>query len=281
MSNKRFSLGIDFEEFCLALHGSHPPALTNVIVDDFTNETFSLLQLLTSLKIYATFFISSHTASSFPELVKLISSMGHEIASHGHKHISRQLMDDESFLYDSEYSRGILEELVNKPVAGYRSPLLSISRTEYISSVKILKSAGYRYDSSIISSKCNEIKYKVSEDLLPDFSIVPLTDINLFGLHFNLAGGSIWRLLPPRIVSTLLLSHLASDNSSLYIHPYEFSKFIRLRRISTEQKKQPLRDMITLIRWNINNKNTSNILRLISRHSEIKPCSFFCRLPPC
>lgn len=278
MSRKHFSIGVDFEEFCLALHGHHPSYLVSSIVDDFTDETFFLLELLSSLGITATFFVSSHTASFFKDLILLISSMGHEIASHGHKHIPRQLMDDKSFLYDCQYSRAFLEDLVSIPVAGYRSPLLSISRSDYVSSLHILKSAGYRYDSSIIYSKYKELKERLVSSALSCFSVVPLADINIMGRCINVAGGSIWRLAPPRLISALLLSRFTSDDSSFYVHPYEFSSCISYRRISPHAKRRVLRDLFAFLRWNINNGNTTNILRIVCSRSTVESCSRFC--PP-
>jgi hypothetical protein len=273
MKKKQFSLGIDYEEFCLALHGSYPNEIHNTIIDDFYGETFELLQLLSSLEVKATFFVSSRTAEVYPEMVSLVASMGHEIASHGHRHIARQCMNDDEFLYDCQYSKGVLENMINKKVKGYRSPLLSISRSGYISALKILKKADYEYDSSIIKSKYKQLMRGSSGSKLPRISVVPLTELQLMGQCLNIAGGSIWRMLPASIVAIMLESRLTSNNTSLYIHPYEFARHIRLQRVAAGAQRHKIKDCLMLAKWNLNNRNTVNVIKRLSRRACFTQCS--------
>ena len=275
MGKKRFSLGIDYEEFCVALHGSCPVGIENTVKDDFYEESLELVQLLSYLEIKATFFISSKTAEVFPEMISVISDMGHEIGSHGHRHIPRQSMSDDEFLYDCKYSKEYLEDITHKRVKGYRSPLLSISRSGYMASLEILSRAGYRYDSSIIRSKYERLRRAGLNTMEQHVSVVPLTDIALMGMHLNIAGGSIWRLLPARVVGMILESRLTSNNTSLYVHPYEFARKVRMERIIGCVDEPRVEDYLKLAKWNLNNRNTASVIKRLNKRAHIDQCSLF------
>ena len=88
-------------------------------------------------------------AEKFPEIVRRVISLGHEVASHGHDHLLVFRLSPEQFKRDTERSKGLLEDLAGKQVCGYRAPEFSIRKPE-LWALDILAELGFKYDSSII-----------------------------------------------------------------------------------------------------------------------------------
>ena len=89
--------------------------------------TRRILALLRERDVKATFFVLGWVAERCPDLVREIDREGHEIASHGYGHHLLCEMTPESFREDVVRSKRILEELIQKPVVGYRAPSFSIT----------------------------------------------------------------------------------------------------------------------------------------------------------
>ena len=102
-----------------------------------------LLDLLDSLEIHATFFVTGDIVQRFPQIVHDIASK-HEVASHG---LTHQALDSTSSDMRKELltSKQLLEEVTGQEVLGFRAPRLRIC-PELFSQ---LESAGYQYDSSV------------------------------------------------------------------------------------------------------------------------------------
>ena len=96
----------------------------------------------------ATFFCLGWVAERYPELIKEIHRLGHEIASHGYDHRIIATQSPRLFREDIRKSKALLEDLIGKRVIGYRAPSYSITR-ETLWSLEILAEEGYQYDSSI------------------------------------------------------------------------------------------------------------------------------------
>lgn len=108
-----------------------------------------LLGLLDGHNTKATFFVMGALAEKFPEIVRRVISLGHEVASHGHDHLLVFRLLPEEFRRDTERSKGLLEDLAGKQVSGYRAPEFSI-RKQALWALDILAELGFRYDSSTI-----------------------------------------------------------------------------------------------------------------------------------
>ena len=83
-----------------------------------------------------TFFVTAAFALEFPDLVREMSSSGHEIASHGFSHTTFEPAD-------LKRSREALEEIAGAPVRGFR-----MARLAEVGKRDILD-AGYEYESSL------------------------------------------------------------------------------------------------------------------------------------
>ena len=82
--------------------------------------------------------------------------------------------------------------------------------------------------------------------------------------EFNLAGGSTWRIFPSFITYMVLKSKLTTNNTSFYLHPYEFGAKIDPYRVISK-KSNKLKVLLKSLRWNINKKAIEKILIAIAK----------------
>jgi hypothetical protein len=84
--------------------------------------TQSLLDLLRSYQVQATFFVLGYVADQFPALIEDIRADGHEIGVHGyyHRFVSRSTPDE--FARDLERSIQAVERVSGESPLGYRAP---------------------------------------------------------------------------------------------------------------------------------------------------------------
>ena len=112
------------------------------------NNTRNILDILDTQQTKATFFIVGWIAEKHPELVREISTRGHEIGCNSYKHQRIQTLSKDAFKEDTRRSKQILEEISGQEVTGYRAPTYSITR-DTLWALDILVELGFKYDSSI------------------------------------------------------------------------------------------------------------------------------------
>ena len=192
------------------------------------DNTRKIADLLSEHSTKATFFVLGWVAERHQNLVKDLAQQGHEIASHGYGHELVSTQTPHQFREDVRRSKQILEDLIGKPVVGYRAPSFSItSRTEW--AIPVLIEEGYRYDSSIYNrfrstqgsrvSRAGTYQLKTEAGSIWEVS---LSTMNACGLQFPVAGGGYFRLFP-YATSKMFLKHLEKQGSQLvmYLHPWE------------------------------------------------------------
>ena len=109
--------------------------------------TERILRLLDRHGIPATFFVTGHTADTYPDSVRAIAAAGHEIGHHGYLH------ENPAALASKEEERAVLERgfaaldraAGARPV-GYRSPAWDNSPH----TVELLLDFGFSYESSLM-----------------------------------------------------------------------------------------------------------------------------------
>ncbi len=111
-----------------------------------------LLDVLNEFGIKATFFIVGWVAQRHPSLIKDISRFGHEIASHGMRHLPVFRLSPQEFYKEIKESKKMLEDLSGQNVLGFRAPTYSITK-KTLWALELLVEVGYRYDSSIFPIK--------------------------------------------------------------------------------------------------------------------------------
>lgn len=239
---KKFLLTIDFEKFSLIENlNDHKKDLGNI--DFRINEQLELLlDFLKNLNIKSTFFVLGKTAEENPNLIKKISSSGHEVASHGYSHAMLNKLNDIEIEDDIKKSKDILEEIINLPVIGYRAPCFSI--TEVLP--EILIKNGFIYDSSINTSSFNSrygnininpVKKDPFKFKSLDLVEVPMsTLLFLGGIEIPISGGGMGRLIPRHIWIYLCRAYLRQSNTLvLYTHPWEVDPDIPFRFSSVKK----------------------------------------------
>ena len=190
--------------------------------------TRKIADLLSEHSTKATFFVLGWVAERHPGLVKDLAQQGHEIASHGYGHELVHTQTPAHFREDVRRSKQILEDLIGRPVMGYRAPSFSItSQTEW--AISALIEEGYRYDSSIYnrfrSTQGSRVTragtYQLKTGAGTIWEVSPST-MNACGFRLPVAGGGYFRLFP-YATSKMFLKNLEKQGSQLvmYLHPWE------------------------------------------------------------
>lgn len=225
------ALTIDVEEwFCVHNFGSVIPR------DDWPRlesrierQMHTILDLLDSHSVKATFFILGWIAERHPRLVREVAERGHEIASHGHEHKLAYDQSPAEFRDDLRRSLETIGEASGARCQGYRAPSFSL-RGGMREAWETLCESGIRYDSSI---------FPVSHDRYGDpdaprfpytiesggSTIVeyPLSTVRAFGRNLPVAGGGYFRLYPLAFTRwSVKRINRAGHGAVVYLHPWEF-----------------------------------------------------------
>ncbi|NIM20625.1 MAG: DUF3473 domain-containing protein [Candidatus Latescibacteria bacterium] len=187
-----------------------------------------LLDLFSEKKVSASCFFLGWIAEKYPDLVKEASDRGHEIASHGYSHKLVYQMTAEEFFNDAVKSRHIIENIVGRPVSGYRSAGFSTTVSTPWFFEKLIE-AGYQYDSSVFPAPRGHGGLKTN-DFAPYFvkgnerGIIefPITVTKLFGKPLCFFGGGYLRLFPYFLIRNMTLKVLSEGRPAVfYVHPRE------------------------------------------------------------
>jgi polysaccharide deacetylase family protein (PEP-CTERM system associated) len=185
-----------------------------------------LLEILENHQTKATFFILGWVAERFPELVREIDAHGHELASHGYRHRLIYHLSPDQFREYLARSKAILEDLVGKPVLGYRATSFSIvPRTLW--ALDIIREAGFVYDSSIFPIGGHDLygiagfpryPYAHANGLVE----IPPSTLKILGKNIPFGGGGYFRLYP-YWVTNLGIRRINREGYSamVYLHPWD------------------------------------------------------------
>lgn len=218
--------------------------------DRIKEEVAPLLKLLTKYNIKATFFVLGQLAEKYPEVIKLIADLGHEIASHGYSHTSLNDLSPITFEAEIQKTDKILTDILNKKILGYRAPAFSVNhKTKW--ALPILKDNGYLYDSSIFPMRTGYYGInltpfnpyrpswgKINEiDAQNNFLEIPQTVFNSGPIKIPIAGGIFFRTLPINLYIALLQATAKQRIPVLFFHPHELQPFIPDIKTSKFRKK--------------------------------------------
>lgn len=218
--------------------------------------THRLLDIFDEAKIKATFFVLGWVADRNKKLVETIALRGHEVACHGYSHQLIYNQTQDVFREETFRSKKLLEDIVQKPVNGYRAASYSITKHS-LWALDILAEAGFEYDSSIFPVKHDRYGIPNAEEhphrlKTPDGSQLvefPLSTATVFGHKLPVAGGGYFRLYP-YMLTKAGLSQINRDNRPFifYLHPWEIDTdqpkvsakwFSRFRHYNNLHKCEP------------------------------------------
>ena len=193
-------------------------------------QTEQLLELLARHEARATCFVLGWIAERHAELVRTIARAGHEIASHGWDHVRVTHQAPRHFRASVRRSKEVLEQLIGKPVLGFRAPSFSIvPGREW--ALDILVEEGYCYDSSLFPVRRpgggygyrngRTYPYWLERRAGPLAEIPPST-LDWCGLRLPAAGGAYFRLFPYGLTQAALRQcERRGVSGTFYIHPWE------------------------------------------------------------
>lgn len=192
------------------------------------NNVEKCINILEELDIKGTFFIQGLVAEQRPEVVKLIDSKGHEIASHCYSHKPIFSMPPDVFDEEVRLTNKLLEDLTGKKVEGFRAPDFSIfNSTDF--AFEVLKNNGIKYDSSIFPMRTRRygnpgVSLGIYKDERTGVIEIPITLASINKIKIPVAGGGYMRLLPYFLLDKAIKS-VNKDKRPfvLYCHPYEFT----------------------------------------------------------
>jgi polysaccharide deacetylase family protein (PEP-CTERM system associated) len=178
--------------------------------------------------VRATFFVLGWVAERFPQLIRRIGSLGHEIASHGYGHELVYRQTPEAFRDDVRRAKAVIEATAGSPVMGYRAPSYSIT-VQSLWALDVLIEEGFAYDSSIYP--IHHDRYGLPGSPLRPYVIerpsgsiveVPGTTVRVGPVTLPVGGGGYFRLLPYGLTRWgLRRINRESQRAIFYLHPWE------------------------------------------------------------
>jgi len=212
--------------------------------DHVEHSVRTVLDVLSSHEVQATFFVVGDIARNYPELLRRIRDAGHELASHGHTHTSIWDTTPSEFRAELSDSRRAIESATGVTPDGFRAPNFSLTRTTEWA-IPILEDSQYRYDSSVFPTWTPMYGVRTDQrtpyvmDVDQPFS-APDRDSADAGLvefpvsvtdttpAIPIAGGFYARVLP-RLVLERGIERLNRRGvpANLFFHPWEFNPDVR------------------------------------------------------
>jgi len=178
----------------------------------------SLLPMLASLSVRATFFCTARFAQGNELLVRELTGCGHEVGSHGwdHRDDYRQL-DERTAVARLEASRQLLEKITGRAVRGVRTPRLTPCPA------KVLSAAGFLYDASPQPTWIPGRSFGPLGSRRPwwdgEVARIPLSTLPILRVPLS---WYVFRVMGPRTTAALAtVSGWRIPLIHLYFHPWE------------------------------------------------------------
>jgi polysaccharide deacetylase family protein (PEP-CTERM system associated) len=215
-------LTVDVEDWHHAM--VKDPARWDDYEDRVVAPTLRLLDLFAAAGATATFFVLGHVAERHPELVRRIRDDGHEVACHGHHHLSLEWLDAPAFEADLVRALEAIDRAGGERVTAYRAPYFSLNaRTAWAEPV--LARHGIVADSSVFPLKFGYYGQNGTPNVphrrggLDEF---PITLPELLGQRLPLTGGFYMRFFPAGWTSWAVRRvQRAGHTPMFYLHPWE------------------------------------------------------------
>lgn len=193
--------------------------------------TRALLDLFDRHRCKITFFILGEMAEWYPDLVREIADRGHEVASHGLRHVDITVLGRDQFARDLDITVERLERVSGQRPVGYRAPNLVYAPW----ATEVLESRGFMYDATVAVSRPLGGKYRgwadapihpyhpSYEDIARpgDAKLIELPLPPFPGLHLAAGSGIITRILGFQWTSIALRAASRTGTTMFYFHPWE------------------------------------------------------------
>ena len=201
------------------------------------DRTYSMLdgldayqELMESHQIRSSYFVLGEVVPSLKSTLRQMNDRGHDIGTHGWGHVRPLTMDITAFETEVRSCKHQLEDVLGKPVLGYRAPCFSLDRER----LDVLQKVEFKYDSSWIlfgdHPLYGDLDLREFEERLPgirchgDFFEFEISTLPFAGKQIPVSGGGYLRIFPWAVMKRLLKRYLEQQHLYvLYIHPFETS----------------------------------------------------------
>jgi polysaccharide deacetylase family protein (PEP-CTERM system associated) len=228
MKNSHRIFTVDVEEYYHAenILSSLPQGKIKSLTDRLNIGLPKILDLLDKSNSKATFFVLGSVAEKNSDLIRKIISSGHEVASHGYRHIPLSEHTPATFEEDLDKSLKILSDISGQKIIGYRATSFSLcDRIPWF--FDILRKYGIIYDSSIALSLFRKTSCKVPQnsgyfEISKGLLEFPVSFFNIGPFKIPLGGGYFRAY--PYWLTKLGLNQVSQNKKSLclfYLHPWE------------------------------------------------------------
>ena len=191
--------------------------------------THRLLEFFEQHGVRATFFMLGWVAERFPDLVREIAALGHEVASHGFHHELIYRLSQEQFREDVRRAKAVAEDAAGCAVVGYRAPSFSVVKST-LWALDVLIEEGYQYDASIFP--IHHDRYGIPDAPRHIHRIaresgeiveVPGSTVRFGTANLPIAGGGYFRLLPYACTRWGInrVNTVEQKPVVFYLHPWE------------------------------------------------------------
>jgi polysaccharide deacetylase family protein (PEP-CTERM system associated) len=228
----RNAMTVDVEDYfhVAALANSIDPADWERCERRVEANTRRLLDLFDEHRVRITFFVLGWVAERHPQLVREIAGRGHEVASHGYSHQLVYAQTPTQFRRETQRSKQLLEEQIQRPVHGYRAASYSITRAS-LWALDILAELGFAWDSSIFPVRHDRYgipdmprwPHRLRTPAGHELVEFPLSTWQVMRYRLPIAGGGYFRLYPYRLSEYGLGRINAREGRPFifYLHPWE------------------------------------------------------------
>ncbi len=222
---------VDVEEWfhvCAVETPYHDPATWNTAPARVEHNTDVLLALLDEAGAKGTFLCLGWLAEKYPNMIKRISDLGHEVGCHGYYHRLIYEQTPEAFREEIYRARQILQDVSGQDVVCFRAPGFSMKR-ECFWAYSILAELGMTTDVSIVPAQRD---HGGVHDFPPDpfrlntpsgdVVVFPVSVMRLARRTIPFSGGGYLRLFPLSVIrSGFRQNHHEGRPVMTYIHPRE------------------------------------------------------------
>lgn len=231
MASTLNAMTVDVEDYfhVSAFAGLVKPAEWDSYESRVCRNTERLLHIFDQVGVRATFFVLGWVAERFPNLVRLILTAGHEIASHSYDHGLIYDKTPDTFRADLRRASDAIEQAAGVRARGYRAPSYSITEAS-LWALDVLVSEGYTFDSSIYPIRHD--RYGIPtwarhvHPIARDGHVMwelPGSTVRQLGTNLPIGGGGYFRLLPYGWTrrGIRILNEQEQQPAIFYLHPWE------------------------------------------------------------
>lgn len=178
--------------------------------------------------INSTVFVLGWYAQKYPDRVREIRKLGHEIGCHSLFHEDLSCISHDEFKKTTLIAKNIIEDSIGESIHSYRAPSFSIVPKNLVIQLEILYNLGFIIDSSIstaariygggFSDEFSNVRF-MRDIAGVNVLEIPSTGVKLLNKNIQVFGGGYLRVVPE-----FCLKHIIKKQTYqvLYIHAHDF-----------------------------------------------------------